>query len=243
MSEKPVVQVWEDVVDGRTHRVEVRGSMSREVRWTVDGEEAATRRSTDERLRLESPEHGQVHVRFSTLGAPRRATLFPPSEDSGATAAAVAGVGGTDLAPEPDSRADRFDRRVLAHPRRYAALQTAAAIAKVVLPLVLAGLLARIAFAIPWPDVDLPSIPRPDLPSLPWPDLPSLPAPDLDLPGWVRAVVDALPYVVPVLVALFVARSEIRRRRAQEARRAAGRGEGERTRNDDGDGKDQPRGR
>ena len=65
----------------------------------------------------------------------------------------------------------------------------------------------------------LPSI---DLPSIPWPDiqLPSIPWPEWELPGWVQWVRDRARYVVPVLVGIGLARSEIRRRKSQPAKRA-----------------------
>ena len=47
------------------------------------------------------------------------------------------------------------------------------------------------------------------------PDLPDLPA----LPGWLVWLLDNAHYVVPVVVALVLARRGISRRRAQDARR------------------------
>ena len=76
------------------------------------------------------------------------------------------------------------------------------------------------AVDIPLPDIDLPSIPWPDLPSIPWPDisLPSIPLPDLpDLPGWVDTV---RKFLVTILIAFFIARGEVKRRRRAERAKA-----------------------
>jgi len=200
-------QVWRLHADRREHRVEADPGASRRIRWYVDGELVAEKRSMDEKVRLESSA-GRVQVRFSTLGAPRRATLADDAD-------------GQDLVPEPGSAAARHEDRLRAHPERYALLQTAAGVGKVVVPIVLASMLARFVFSLP---IQLPAIPFPDLPSLPSPDLPSLPLPDLPSwtpPGWVERVLDVAHYVWPVVLAFVLARAEIRRRRRQDAKRAA----------------------
>ncbi|WP_205472832.1 hypothetical protein [Nocardioides sp. SYSU D00038] len=217
-------QVWEQTVDGRSHRVEASGSVSHRVEWWVDGEKVAEKKAMEDRLRLEhgeDGEHGRLLVVFSGLGRPRRATVFGPGED----AQAMTGLGGTDLAPEVGSPAAAYEEKVLAHPRRYAAVQTLGGVAKVVVPIVLALLAARIAINVPWPDVDLPSIPFPDLPSIPWPsipwpDLPRPNLPDVSLPDWVRWLLDKVKYVWPVVLAFVLARGEVNRRRKQQELRA-----------------------
>lgn len=204
-------QVWRLSVDGHEHRVEADPGTSRRLRWYVDDELVAEKKSMDEKVRIESPT-GRMQVRFSTLGAPRRATLADDAD-------------GHDLVPDPDSAAARYEDKVRAHPERYALLQTVGGVGKVVVPIVLASLLARFAFSLP---INLPSIPPPDLPSLPWPDLPSLPLPDLPLPdlqawsapGWVEQVLDVAHYIWPVVLAFVFARAEIRRRRRQDEKRA-----------------------
>ena len=224
--------------DDRTHRVEVRGSWSRRVRWCLDDRLVAETRSTDDHVRLRAkdrPELGSLSVRFNRLGAPRRATLFQTGEGEAsgqhdASARVLVGVGGVDLLPFPGSPADRHEQRVRAHPTRYALLAALGGVAAVVVPIVLATLLARLAFTIPWPDWDLPGIPWPDwhLPSIPWPDwdLPGIPWPDWSwpdwtLPGWLSWVLAHARYGWPVLVAYGVARAEIRRRRRQDELRGA----------------------
>jgi hypothetical protein len=209
-------QVWRLSVGGHEHRVEADPGTSRRLRWYVDDELVAEKRSMDERVRIESPA-GRMLVRFTTLGAPRRATLADDAD-------------GHDLLPDPGSPAARFEDKVRAHPERYALLQTVGGVGKVVVPIVLASLLARLVFSLP---IDLPAIPSPDLPSLPSPDLPSIPFPDLPLPdlqawsapGWVEQVLDVAHYIWPVVLAFVLARAEIRRRRRQDEKRAQGRPE------------------
>jgi len=199
VSEAPK-QTWELVVDGRAHLVEVFGDWSRRTVWYVDGAEVAARKSGEDKLVL-TADAGRLEVRHSGLGKPRRATFTPPGGEA------------VDLVPEPGSPAAAYEDRLREHPTRTSLLAAAGAVAGIVVPLLLAGLLARFAFSLPWPDWD---VPTPDLPSIPSPDLPSIPLPDLpdlpDLPGW-------LGYVWPVVLAVVIARAEIRRRRAQDERR------------------------
>lgn len=212
MTEDAPLQAWQLRVDGRRHRVEVRGSVSRRIQWWVDDELVLDRRSADDKPRLtvpERPELGTLALRFSGLGKPRRATVVPAGEL----------LGGVDLDPEPGSPAAAHEDRVRAHPRRYALVQTATGVAAVVVPIVVTLLLARLAFSIDWPWPDLPRVPWPDLPSIPWPDLPGVPWPDLPdirLPGWVRWALDKAKYVWPVVLAYVLARGEINRRRKQD---------------------------
>lgn len=218
-----VDQVWQSTIEGRIHRLEAHGDISRVLTWSVDGEQVAHRKSMDDKVTLKASGaayDGSLQVRFSALGRPRRATVLP-HEGLGEL-----GIGGTDLAPEPGSRAALHHDKLLANPGRYTLIATLGGVAKVVVPIVLVALLARIAVNIPWPD--LPDIPFPDLPSIPWPDLPNIPWPDIDLPdvslpGWLAWILDNVHYVWPVVLAFVLARSEIKRRRAQaealEARR------------------------
>ena len=192
-------QLWSGTVGGRAHRVEADDGLTRSVRWSVDGVLVAEKRSMEEKVRVEvAPD--RLEVRFSALGAPRRAT-----------------VGDVDLLPEPGSRAARHEEAVRAHPERYALIQAAGGAGKVVLPILLTVLLARFALSLP-----LPSIDGPDLPSLPTPDLPSLPLPglpDWSLPGWVEQALGVVKYVWPVVLAYVLARAEINRRRRQDQKR------------------------
>jgi hypothetical protein len=211
-------QVWTDTVDGAEHRVEVDGSVSRTITWTVDGETVAERRTMDDKARLDGGEHGRLVVVHSALGTPRRATLHPPGED----AASLAGVGGRDLTPEPGSRAAAHEEAVLRHPGRYTAIQTLGGVAKVLVPIVVAALLARVAFSLPLPDIDLPlpgiSLPEIDLP-LPSVSLPDVDLPDVAVPGWVTWLLDKVKYVWPIVLAYVLARREIQRRRRHAEQR------------------------
>lgn len=205
------MQVWRLTVDGRDHRVEAGTGLSHEVRWYVDDELVAEKKAMDDKLKLSSAVHGELEVRYSGLGAPRRATLG-------------AWPGGDDLVPDPGSKADLYEQRVREHPQRYAIIATVGGVAKVVVPILLAVLAARFAFSfdVDLPLPDLPSIPTPDLPSIPWP---SIPWPDWSLPGWVTAVLDKATYVWPIVLAYVIARAEIRRRKEQDAKRQESRGE------------------
>ena len=146
----------------------------------------------------------------SALGTPRRSTVYP----AGADAASLAGIGGHDLTPEPGSRAAAHEESVLRHPGRYTAIQTLGGIAKVVVPIVIAALLARVAFSVPLPDVDLPRLPLPEvdvpLPSVPLPDIE---VPDIDPPDWLVWILERVKYAWPIVVAFLLARAEVRRRR------------------------------
>jgi hypothetical protein len=108
---------------------------------------------------------------------------------------------------------------VLDHPTRYALIATAGGVARVVIPILLSLVAVRIAISVPWPHV-----PFPDLPHIPWPDipLPDLPdLPDVHLPDWLLWLLGHVHFVWPVVLAYVVARAEIKRRREQDARRAA----------------------
>ena len=206
----------------REHVVEItEAGLARRLTWLVDGEEVATKKTSEDRAVLDGEGVGAVGVRLPRLTGPaRRVTLF---EDE---ARAHTGLGGTDLDPEPGTRAAAREEWIRAHPHQHTARRTAVAVAGVVGPLLLFWLLSRIVVAVPWPDVDLPSIPWPDLPGIPWPDLPAIPWPDVDLPSipwpdvpdWVET---AAKLVGPVLLAFLLARGEVRRRHQQDERKRA----------------------
>ncbi len=224
MSKK--VQTWSRTISGATHHLEVTGDFIRTFVWTVDGEEVLTRRSADDRARLETEDHGSLLVIHSALGTPRRATYFAPGEDL----AGLAGIGGVDLTPEPESRAAAYERRVIDHPRRYALIETlggaAGVVGGILVATVVAWILARISLPdIPLPNLpdlpDLPDLPLPDLPSIPWPSIPWPDLPDVQVPEWVTWVADHLKYVWPVVLAFVLAQGEIRRRRKHAEASAA----------------------
>jgi hypothetical protein len=225
---------WSLVADGRSHVVEISDAgFSHRVVWLVDGEQVASRKAGEERLRITPDDDvqglGALALRFPSLVGPtRRVTWYGGSGDLDAAAEAAIGLGGLDFEPEPGSAPARREARIREHPRRYAATQTAAGVAKVVGPLLLIFLLSKLALSVDWPD--LPHIPWPDLPRIPWPDIawPSIPWPDIRwpdwslpaLPEWVREVLDKLKYVWPVILAFVLARAEVDRRRKQDALKA-----------------------
>lgn len=216
------VERWHVVHDGHEHAVTVEhGALTRDVRWSRDGVELGRKKSSDETI-VVSPKgvDPALRLKFAMVGPARRVSLHDSETE------AHAGLGGTDLEPEAGSRAARRAEWIGRHPHLHTARQTALAAAGVGVPVLLVWLLSMVPWPsldVPWPD--LPSIPWPDisLPSIPWPDvdLPSIPWPDVDvphLPAWTEPVRKLL---VPVLIAFFVARGEVRRRRAAEAKRAA----------------------
>ncbi|MFD4325874.1 hypothetical protein ACFWQC_14650 [Nocardioides sp. NPDC058538] len=223
MSKK--VQIWSRTISGHTHHLEVTGEIVRRFVWTVDGEEVLTRKTSDDRARLESKEHGSLLVIHSGLGTPRRATYFEPGEDL----AGMAGIGGTDLTPEPESRAAAYERRVIDHPKRYALIETlggaAGVVGGIVAAMVVAWIIARISLPdidLPLPNLpDLPDLPLPDLPSIPWPSIPWPDLPNVQVPEWVKWVANHLKYVWPVVLAFVLAQGEIKRRRKHAEASAA----------------------
>ncbi|WP_114423522.1 hypothetical protein [Nocardioides houyundeii] len=220
---------WLLTHQGVRHVVEiVESGLSRRITWTLDGDEVAAKKSSEEKVTLDGGDHGAIGLRLPTFTGPaRRVTWWGPEATLGAVAAAQTGLGGLDLDPEAGSKAAAREAWIREHPQQYAVRRTAAAVAGVVVPLLLIWLLGRFALpAIPWPDLKLPDIPWPNLPSIPWPsiplpDLPSIPWPDWSLPGWVETVLDSIKYVWPVLLAVALARAEIKRRRDQDARKRA----------------------
>jgi hypothetical protein len=224
---------WHLTASGHQHLVEITGSLTRTITWSIDGRTVATKRSSEDTVRLRPDDAdggrpdtgddpagpGTVRVAFTALGRPRRVTWYPPEEGAAARVGTLLGTGGIDLDPAPGSPAALREARIRRHPRRYAALAVAGGVGKVVLPLLLGLLVVRLVVSIPWPDWDLPSIPWPDvdLPSVPWPDVE---LPDWQAPGWVAWLADKAVYVWPVVLAAVLARAEIRRRRQQDALKA-----------------------
>jgi hypothetical protein len=237
-------QRWELTLDGRTHRVEVAGSFTRTIRWFVDDEPVASRKSSEDKVSFGAdPGNGHaVGLRFSTLGHGKRVTLYTDDETMPATARATLGTGGIDLDPEPGSPAALREERIRQHPWRHAAIATAGGVAKVAVPILLGILAVRFVIDLPWPDLDWPDLPWPEIP---WPDIPwpAIPWPTIDLPSWqvpewVQWVADKLKYVGPVVLAFVLARGEVNRRRKQDALKAELRlGDARRTRDDE---KDEP---
>jgi hypothetical protein len=212
---------WHLVADDAEHVVAVeQGALTRQVVWTRDDREVGRTKTSDETIVL-SPDGADAAVRlkFGLVGPARRVTLH------GSEAEAHTGLGGTDLEPEAGSKAAQRAEWIGAHPHLHTARQTALAAAGVGVPILLVWLLTLVPWPsidIPWPSIDLPSIPWPSIPwpSIPWPDvkLPSIPWPDLpSLPAWTEPV---RKFAIPILIAFFIARGEVNRRRKAEAKAA-----------------------
>lgn len=217
--ESDKVECWRLTHEGAAHLLELQpdGVFNRTFRWTVDDGEVAAKRTSDDRFTLVAD--GQpmaLSIRMATFGdSARRVALFTGDNTAVVHAAAATGLGGTDLDPDPGTRAARRNEMMAAHPWRYTAKRTITAIATIALPILFFWLLSQLLGVLPKPDIDLPEIPLPDvdLPDVPLPDI-DLPSIDLpELPGWVKQLRALAPYVVPVGIAFAIARVEVRRRR------------------------------
>lgn len=215
---------WHLDQDDGHHTIEiVKGAWQREVRWLRDGTEMVSRTTSDDTVVLAAPDDGPaVRLKFPMTGPARRVTLHATEVE------AHGGLGGTDFDPEPGSKAAERAEWIGRHPHLHTARQTGLAVAGVAVPVLLLWLLSQAPWPdidVPWFDIDLPSIPWPSIPwpeipwpSIPWPSIPwpSISWPDLpELPPWVDT---ARKILVPVLIAFFIARGEIKRRRAAEQR-------------------------
>ena len=142
---------WSLVADGRSHVVEISVvGFSRRVLGLVDGKQVASRKAGEERLRITPDDDvqglGALALRFPSLVGPtRRVTWYGGSDDLDAAAEAAIGLGGLDLEPEPGSAPARREARIRLHPRMYAATETAAGVAKVVLPLLPIFLMSKLS--------------------------------------------------------------------------------------------------
>jgi hypothetical protein len=205
----PPDQIWTLDHEGHEHRVVARRNARHVVRWYVDGELRAERGTMSDKVKLASPnpeDDAKLLVYYSALGAPRRATLYPDGDD----VSSLVRLGGIDLVPESGSSAERYDDKLREHPNRYAGLAALGGATKVLIPILLTFVVVHVAINIPWPHV-----PFPDLPSVPWPDVPTPNLPDWHVPDQVWWVLDKAKYVWPVVVAVVIARAEIKRRRGR----------------------------
>lgn len=216
---------WLLTWESAEHAVEIDDAgLGRRITWTIDGEEIATTKTSDDKVVLDGHERGAIAVRLPTfIGPARRVTWWDGDTELGAAAAALTGIGGVDLDPEPGSKAAVREEWIRAHPRKYAAQRTAVAVAGVAVPLIMLWLLAQIPIPeIDWPDWDI-NIPWPDFPwpDIPWPtiSLPEFSLFDFTVPEWVKAVADKAKYVWPVVLAAVLANREVARRRRQDERK------------------------
>lgn len=220
------VEQWCLERDGVRHAVAITPTgVGRLVVWTVDGTLVAERTTVEDRIVLDGSTHGAIALRLPRMGGPaRRVSWWSTDEEMGAAVAARVGLGGVDLDAEAGTAAAKREAWIRAHPRRYALQRVALRTAAVIAPVVLAWLFARVAIPqIPWPQITLPSIPWPDIP---WPDIPwpQIPWPDYSLPEipeWLRRLLRLAGYVWPIVLAALLARSEVTRRRRQDAAKEA----------------------
>jgi hypothetical protein len=127
------------------------------------------------------------------------------------------------LDPEPGSRQAKLESYAERHPKLYAARHVVFGVGQVVIPILGVGLVLGLlpSISVPTPDVSLPAISIP-FPDIDLPDLPDIPEP----PGWVQAIFESLKFVTPVLIGIWLAHREYRRRReAGEKKRRAAPGE------------------
>src|SRR6478735_6615054 len=182
---------WHLVHDGHEHGVTVeRGALVREAVWTRDGVEVGRKKTSDETF-VVAPKGADGAVRLKFgVTGPARRVTLHDSETEAHT-----GLGGIDLEPEAGSKAAERAEWIGAHPHLHTARQTAIAAAGVGVPVLAIWLLTLVPWpAIPWPDVDLP-----------------------DLPPWVDTV---RKLAIPILIAFFIARGEVKRRRKVEEKKA-----------------------
>jgi hypothetical protein len=230
---------WHLTQDGHEHTVEISSTATAWlVHWTTDGTEVTGKKTSESTVVLDGREHGAVRLRLPALIGPARQVTFftAPENDSSkikgwlrgrkksaaepgqAAGQARLGVGGTDFLPEEGSRAAKRETWIRDHPHLYAARRTVGALAGVLVPVALLWLLHQVPWphvnlpSVPWPKVPLPHVNLPDAPNL---NLPHVNLPDLpDLPGWTQ-------YLWPALIAFGFAQAELRRRRQQDERRKA----------------------
>ena len=165
------------------------------IRLLVDGEEVAETKANGPKTVLAGEDFEIRAVTPLWGGSVLRAELVPA--DGGEPLR---------LEPEPGTRAARRARFEREHPRLYAARHVVKGAAQVAVALIGLSLLLRFLPSIPLPDIDLPRL---DLPDIPWPDIP---LPHLEVPQWLQEILKSKPYWLPVVIGIFVARAELRRR-------------------------------
>ena len=119
------------------------------------------------------------------------------------------------LEPEAGTRAARRAKFEREHPRLYAARHVVKGAAQVALAIIGLTFLLRFLPAIPWPDIDLPSLPLPtiDLPDIPWPQI------DIGVPDWIKAIAKTKQYWLPIVIGIFLANAELKRRKRRNVER------------------------
>jgi hypothetical protein len=163
------------------------------IRLVVDGETVDETKAHGPKTRLKGEDFEIRAVTPLWGGSVIRAELVP-----------VGGGVPVALEPEPGTREARRARFAREHPRAYAARHVVKGAGQVALALI--GLTFLLSLM---PDIDIDiDLPHIDVPDLPWPHI--------DLPGvpeWVKAILRSKKYWLPVVVGLFLAHAELKRRR------------------------------
>jgi hypothetical protein len=199
--------------------------LSTNARLFVDGVQIDEKKSANNRVKLEGGGLTVV-VYLNWLGhvtqilAVSRGTDPKRAEEEGLA-----------FAPPPGSRAAKLEELRRTHPELYAARHILGAIAQVAIGVLGIGALLWAIFGALLPRI---SIPLPPLPAIPWPvididiDLPNIPWPDIPLPvivvpepilTFLRSLgplFSMLDWIIPIVIATFVAINEVRKRRKRD---------------------------
>lgn len=167
------------------------------LRLVVDGEQRAETKTNGSRAKLQDDEL-TVEVRLAALGSIRRAAIL----DAGGEELVL-------LDPPAGTRAARLAELERERPVLYAARHVVRAVGGVLLPLLGIGALIGLV---------LPALPEIDPPQVNLPGLPELPSISIEPPEWVKSVLAAAPYVVPIAIAIGVAAREVERQRKRRRR-------------------------
>ncbi len=189
-------------------------------RLFVDGQQVDEHKSNDAAIVLNGGGLTVV-VALNWLGKIKQILAVPAGTDP-----KQAEEEGIAFSPPAGSHAARMEKLAREKPELYAARHVAIAILQVLagflgIGALLWGLLPRLDLPdIPWPEIDLPAIPLPaiDLPDIPWPSIPwpAITLPDLSHLAWIKELWNSFNWLVPIVIALFVAWNELEKRRKRQ---------------------------
>jgi len=194
-------------------------------RLFVDGQQVDEQKNTDEAIVLNGGGLTVV-VALTWMGKIKQILAVPAGTDP-----KHAEEEGIAFSPPVGSHAARMEELAREKPELYAARHVAIAIMQTLIGVLgigalLWGLLPRIGLPdISWPEIDLPAIPLPTinlpdipLPDIPWPAIPwpAIALPDLSHLAWITELWDSFNWVVPIVIALFVAWNELEKRRKRQ---------------------------
>ncbi|WP_147430366.1 hypothetical protein [Rhodococcus pyridinivorans] len=197
-------QRWHGVIGSDEHHVDVTGAVHRHIRWEVNGAIRGVTTSWLPRTRLRDDVGRELRVRAD------QATIHFRDVEQRARPE-------HNLTPEPGSRAAQRHEEMLCHPMRYALRRAAGALATVIVPIIAIGLLTRLAEVLRGFGFSVPG-----MPTLPFSDFDLT---DLGAPQWLQSTLDSSDFIAPIVIAIFLAWFE-HRRRGKRKSREAGEGEG-----------------